>query len=93
MPRKRTEQRPQLQFDTEERRPESAAVMRIQENGTPVRIRSEASIYAEHVHGEYLGPGVHEIDKVSKGPGSKAGWGRLADGKGWVALEFVEILK
>lgn len=74
--------------------PDTATVrMKVREKGTPVRIRAEANINSTHVNGMYLGKVWREIDRTSKGPGSTKGWGHLADGSGWVALDFVEILK
>lgn len=35
-------------------------------------------------------PGVYTIVEVQKGTGSKAGWGKLKSGKGWISLDFVE---
>lgn len=64
----------------------------IQWKGTPIRIRSGPGINFMH-KGEYLKDGVYEIDEMREGKGSKSGWGHLANGVGWVALDFVEILK
>lgn len=66
---------------------------RIREGKSPVRIRAAADISSAHVDGKYLGPGVFEVDKIEQGPGSKTGWGHLANGEGWVALDFVEFVK
>lgn len=66
---------------------------RIKEGKSPVRIRAEADINSTHVGGKYLGAGVFEIDKVEPGPGSRHGWGHLANGDGWVALDYVEFVK
>lgn len=68
-------------------------IMRVREKENPVRIRAGAGINFSHVNWQYLGKGTFEIDEIEKGPGSKAGWGHLANGAGWVALDFVEILE
>lgn len=68
-------------------------VIRIREKGQSVRVRAGAGINFDHVNGKYLGKGVFEVDMVSDGPGSKSGWGHLANNEGWVGLDFVEILK
>lgn len=64
----------------------------IREKDVPVRIRSGPGTNYTHVNGEYLGKGTFEIDIVKNGMGSKSGWGHLVNGKGWIALDFVEIL-
>lgn len=66
---------------------------KVREKGIPVRIRAEANINSVHVNGTYLGKVWREINEVLAGPGSTKGWGHLADGSGWVALDFVEIIK
>lgn len=42
--------------------------------------------------GSYTGKGTFEIIEVQNGNGSKLGWGRLADGSGWISLDFAERL-
>ena len=66
---------------------------KIKEGSVPVRIRAGAGIEYAHVEGKYLGKGFFEVDEIVPGTGSKSGWGRLVNGEGWVALDFVEILK
>lgn len=68
----------------------SGVLMKIREGEAPVRIRSGAGINFSHVDGMYLGPGVFDVDEILDGPGSKKGWGHLANALGWVALDFVE---
>lgn len=68
-------------------------MFRVKEGSVPVRIRAGAGINTTHVDGRYLGSGIHEIDEVKEGPGSKTGWGHLASGIGWVGLDFVEKIK
>lgn len=68
-------------------------IVQIREGSLPVRIRSGPGLSFSHVNGRYLGKGVYEVSEIVDGPGSKAGWGRLANGDGWVAMEFVEIVK
>lgn len=87
MTRKRDPQTPKV---TEE--PTKPSIM-VREKGTLVRIRAEADIKSAHVDGKYLGKEWKEIDDTKAGPGSSKGWGHLADGSGWVALDFVEIMK
>lgn len=67
--------------------------IRVREKGQSVRIRAGAGTNFAHVNGKYLGKGIFEVDEIAKGPGSKSGWGHLANGEGWVGLDFVEILK
>ena len=38
--------------------------------------------------GEFTGQGFFEIVDTSAGIGSNAGWGKLADGRGWIALDY-----
>lgn len=66
--------------------------MRVRERNFKVRIRAGAGTNFEHINGMYLGRGEHEIDQISQGPGSTKGWGHLADGTGWVSLDFVDVL-
>lgn len=69
---------------------EDGIIMRVVEKDAPVRIRSGPGIDFSHVDGRYLGKGTFEIDRFEDGPGSKAGWGHLANGSGWVALDYVD---
>lgn len=63
--------------------------MRVKEADLPVRVRTGPGTDFQWISGEYLGEGVHDVAEVSEGSGSKSGWGKLADGRGWVALDFV----
>lgn len=67
--------------------------MRVKEADLPVRVRTGPGIDCPWVSGEYLGEGVHEIVELSEGAGSKSGWGKLADGRGWVALDFTKRIR
>lgn len=67
--------------------------MRVKEREGHVRVRSGPGIDHSQVSGEYLGEGIHEITEISEGTGSKSGWGKLSDGRGWVALDFVERVR
>lgn len=67
--------------------------MRVKESDLPVRVRSGPGTDCAWVSGEYLGEGAHDIIEVSEGIGSKSGWGKLADGRGWIALDFVYRVK
>ena len=40
--------------------------------------------------GKYVPPGVYTIVEVKSGKGSKAGWGRLKSGAGWITLSYVK---
>lgn len=42
--------------------------------------------------GSYTGRGIFEIAEVQNGNGSKAGWGKLSNGSGWISLDFAERL-
>lgn len=40
--------------------------------------------------GSYTGRGDFDIIEIQNGNGSKTGWGRLANGAGWISLDFAE---
>lgn len=40
--------------------------------------------------GAYTGQGDFDIAEIQNGNGSKSGWGKLADGRGWISLDFAE---
>ena len=40
--------------------------------------------------GKFTGKGVFTITETKSGEGSKAGWGKLKSGAGWIALDFAE---
>ena len=40
--------------------------------------------------GKYTGAGVFTIVEVKSGKGSKAGWGRLKSGAGWISLDYCQ---
>ena len=44
------------------------------------------------VTGLFTGKGEFEITKVQKGDGASAGWGKLADGRGWISMDFAKII-
>lgn len=73
-------------------KPNESDIKKVRERDVRVRIRSGPGVNFEHVNGEYLGKGVFEIDKVESGIGSTSGWGHLVNGKGWVALDFLDIV-
>ena len=60
----------------------------VKEKDVRVRIRMTPSINGEFT-GMYLGDGLHEVVEVRGGEGSETGWGRLASGTGWVALDYL----
>lgn len=39
---------------------------------------------------QFIPIGVYTIEEVKSGKGSKAGWGRLKSGIGWISLDFVK---
>lgn len=41
---------------------------------------------------KFIDPGVYTITEIQNGPGSKAGWGKLKSGAGWISLDFVQIM-
>lgn len=43
--------------------------------------------------GKYTGAGIFSISEIQNGTGSKAGWGKLRGGAGWISLDYVEILE
>lgn len=53
-----------------------------------LNIRSGAG--TNFVRVQFCPPGVYTIIDVKAGQGSKAGWGRLKSGIGWVSLDFVK---
>ncbi len=70
----------------------SKKTMYVKENDANVRIRTAPRIDAEFT-GNFLGDGWHEIVEIKPGKGSEKGWGRLASGAGWVALDFVTMVE
>ncbi len=50
-------------------------------------IRTGAGTNYSHLS-YFIPPGAYEIVEVQSGTGSTAGWGKLANGDGWVALDF-----
>ena len=38
--------------------------------------------------GKFTGKGVFTITEVKTGTGSKAGWGKLKSGAGWISLDY-----
>lgn len=72
-----------------EEKPGPKVRMRVKESDLPVRVRTGPGTDYPWVSGVYLGEGVHDIVELSEGTGSKSGWGKLADGRGWIALDFV----
>lgn len=89
MPRQRGQRKPVV-GNQEEIQPQ---IIKVREKNVRVRIRSGPGTNYVHVGGEYLGSGVFEVDEVRSGIGSISGWGHLVNGKGWVALDFLEILE
>ena len=43
--------------------------------------------------GKFTGKGVFTIVEVKSGKGSKAGWGRLKSGAGWISLDYAAKIK
>lgn len=41
---------------------------------------------------QFCPPGIYTIMEVKVGQGSKAGWGRLKSGIGWISLDFVQVV-
>lgn len=66
--------------------------MYVRENDANVRIRTAPRIDSEFT-GNFLGDGWHEILEIKPGKGSEKGWGRLASGAGWVALDYVTMVE
>lgn len=66
-------------------------LMKVRELSAPVRIRAGAGTDFAHT-GKYLGKGIFDIVEIANGEGSLGGWGKLSNGDGWVALDFVEIV-
>lgn len=40
--------------------------------------------------GDFTGRGIFTIVETRDGEGSKAGWGRLSSGAGWICLDYTE---
>ena len=53
-----------------------------------LRIRSGAGTNYKMVG--FIKPGVYTITEIRKGSGSKAGWGRLKSGAGWISLDYAK---
>lgn len=73
-------------------KPNEPELKKVRERNVQVRIRSGPGVNFDHVNGEYLGKGIFEIDKIESGIGSTSGWGHLVNGKGWVALDFLDFV-
>lgn len=52
-------------------------------------IRKGAGTNTAHT-GKFTGKGVFTIVQVKSGKGSKAGWGKLKSGAGWISLDYAE---
>lgn len=66
-------------------------VCKIQIDIDNLRIRSSPTV-GNNATGFYTGTGVFEIVEIQNGNGSNTGWGKLADGSGWVSLDYVKML-
>ena len=42
--------------------------------------------------GQYSGKGIFEVTEVRTGKGSVKGWGRLADGRGWISMDYAVLM-
>lgn len=42
------------------------------------------------ITGNYTGRGTFTIVETSDGMGSNEGWGKLADGRGWISLDYCQ---
>lgn len=56
-----------------------------------LRIRSSPGI-GNNLTGKFASRGVFSITEIQNGTGSKAGWGKLQNGAGWICLDYVEML-
>lgn len=56
-----------------------------------LRIRSTPGI-GNNATGKFTGRGTFAITEIQNGSGSKAGWGKLQNGAGWICLDYVEML-
>lgn len=56
-----------------------------------LRIRSTPGI-GNNATGKFTGRGTFAITEIQNGNGSKAGWGKLQNGAGWICLDYVEML-
>ena len=52
-------------------------------------IRKGAGTNTAHT-GKFTGKGVFTIVQVKSGTGSKAGWGKLKSGAGWISLDYAK---
>ena len=55
---------------------------------TDLNIRKGAGMDFDRV--KYIPVGTYTIVEVKAGKGSKAGWGRLKSGAGWIALDYAK---
>lgn len=58
---------------------------------TDLNIRTGAGTNYTKI-GDYVKPGVYTITEVKAGKGSKAGWGKLKSGAGWISLDYATKL-
>lgn len=56
-----------------------------------LRIRSTPGV-GNNTTGKFTGRGTFAITEIQNGSGSKAGWGKLQNGAGWICLDYVEML-
>lgn len=42
------------------------------------------------VTGNFTGVGTFDISEIKQGEGSVNGWGKLADGRGWISLDYAK---
>lgn len=66
-------------------------IRKIQVDVENLRIRTSPMI-GDNTTGRYTGKGIFEIIEIQNGSGSTNGWGKLADGSGWVSLDYAKIL-
>lgn len=57
-----------------------------------LRIRAGAGT-DQATTGQYTGVGKFQLLEIQNGNGSKKGWGRLADGRGWISLDHATIVE
>lgn len=77
--------------DTVAEKAPNAPFMRVRVVYDNLRIRSGPGTNFATT-GSYTGKGDFDIIEVQNGNGSKTGWGKLANGVGWISLDFAEKL-
>lgn len=83
----KTEAKPEVK-----EKPTTSGEFKVRVNIANLRIRKGPGTNHD-VTGKFTGKGVFTITQTKEGEGSKAGWGKLKSGAGWISLDYAEKLK